>query len=95
MFYIMSEIGGTGGGMFRPLYGRFLEEAAATTGSYLLAQAARPIYESGARITQAALLFEHILEGEELGDKIGQTAELLLESADLEEEAFSILETAV
>jgi hypothetical protein len=30
-----------------------------------------------------------------LRDKIGQTAELLLESADLEEEAFSILETAV
>ena len=94
MFYIMSEIGGTGGGMFRPMYGRFLEEAAAVTGNDLLAQAAVPIYESGKRITQAALQFEDVLDGGEMGDKIAQTANLLLESADLEEEAFGILSTA-
>jgi hypothetical protein len=94
MFYIMSEIGGTGGGMFRPMYGRFLEEAASITENDSLAQAAGPILQSGARISQAAQLFEDVLEGSDLGDKIEQAAKLLLEGAGLEEEAFSILETA-
>ena len=94
MFYIMSEIGGTGGGMFRPMYGRFLEEAAPITNKDVLAQAAGPIVQSGERISQAARLFENILEGGGIGDKIGQATELLLESADLEEEAFKVLATA-
>ncbi len=95
MFYIMVEIGGTGGGIFRPMYGRFLDEAAATTGNDLLCQAATPIYKSGARLSQAARLFEDILEGGELDVKIVQAAELLHESAGLEEEVFAALSTAV
>jgi hypothetical protein len=94
MFYIMTEIGGTGGGMFRPMYGRFLEEAAVLTGIQALAQAAEPIIESGSRLTQAARLFEDVFEGGDLDDTIAQTAELLLQSADLEEEAFEPLSTA-
>jgi hypothetical protein len=95
MFYIMSEIGGTGGGMFRPMYGRFLETASSITGNDLLAQAAGPIFQSGAHISQAARLYKYVLEGGDLGDKVEQTAELLRKSTSLEEEAFSILETAV
>ena len=92
MFYVMTEIGGTGGGMFRPMYGRFLEEAASITGSDLLAQAAQPIYESGARLSQAARLFKNAFTGGDLDGKIAQTAELLESSANLEEEAFTILQ---
>ena len=94
MFYIMSEIGGTGGGMFRPMYGRFLQEAASITENDALAQVAGPILQSGTRISQAACRFENVLEGGEIGDKIEQAAELLLESADLEENAFAALATA-
>jgi hypothetical protein len=95
MFYIMVEIGGTGGGIFRPMYGRFLKEAAAMTGNDLLAQAAIPIHESGVRFTEAANLFKDVLEGGELGDSINQAAEMLAKNAGLEEEAFTVLLTAV
>ena len=95
MFYVMTEIGGTGGGMFRPMYGRFLEEAAAITGKDLLLQAAQPIFESGGRFSQAARLFENALEGGEFEDKVAKAADLLESSAKLEEEAFTILLTAV
>lgn len=81
--------------MFRPMYGRFLEEVAAKTGNDLLGQAAQPIFESGVRFSQAARPFENALQGGELGDQIVQAAELLEGSADLEEEAFTILLTAV
>ena len=95
MFYIMSEVGGTGGGMFRPMYIRFLEEAATITGIDALAQAAVPIHESGARFSQAANLFKDVLDGGELGGSIEQAAEMLNQNADVEEEAFTDLLTAV
>ena len=65
------------------------------TPSASLAQSATPIFESGMLMTRAAVLFEDVLEGGDLGDKIGQTAELLEASARLEEEAFETLSTAV
>jgi hypothetical protein len=39
--YIFSEIGGTGGGLFRFMYSRFLDEAAGVTGQSGYADAAR------------------------------------------------------
>jgi hypothetical protein len=95
MIYVMFEIGGTGGGIFRPMYGRFLEEAATIMGKNTLAQAAVPIYESGARFSQAALLFKNLLEGEKVGDRIDRAAEIFNKNADLEEEAFTALSAAV
>lgn len=52
------EIGGTGGGAFRPMYARFLEEAAAVTGDARYRQAAGPVRhcaEAWSRIAAAAL----------------------------------------
>jgi hypothetical protein len=91
----MVEIGGTGGGIFRPMYGRFLEEAASISGRDILAQAAVPIHESGTRYSEVANLFKDVLDGGELGDSIEQAAQMLNENADLEEEAFTSLLTAV
>lgn len=95
MIYIMFEIGGTGGGIFRPMYGRFLKEAASITGSDVLAQAAVPVHESGTRFSEVANLFKDVLDGGELGDSIERAAHMLNENADLEEEAFTSLLTAV
>lgn len=51
-----------------------MAQAAALTGSDAPAQAARPIVEPGGRLTEAALLFEDVLDGGELGDKIDEAA---------------------
>jgi len=75
------------------MYGRFLEEAAAVTGSSALAQAAVLLQESGARFSQTALLFKDVLEDGAIGERIDEAAEKLNENADLEEEVFSALLT--
>ncbi|ODS42980.1 MAG: hypothetical protein MSIBF_06940, partial [Candidatus Altiarchaeales archaeon IMC4] len=45
--YIFIEIGGTGGGCFRYMYSRFLEESAKITMNKKLSEASEKIYESG------------------------------------------------
>ncbi len=55
--YVYIEIGGTGGGSFRPMYARFLKEASAVTGNKRLTPAADAIMEYGKMFTEIALLF--------------------------------------
>ena len=89
--YIYTEIGGTGGGSFRYMYSRFLKEAAAITSEKGLLDISKSIYKSGEIFTKIGLLFKDILE-EDIGDKIPTAAELYLEIADIEEEAFTALQ---
>ena len=58
-------------------------------------RAAALLFESGARFTTAATLFKDVLAVGALGNSIDQTVELLNQCADLEEEAFGMLETAL
>jgi hypothetical protein len=86
--YVFIEIGGTGGGCFRPMYARFLEESASITKNDDLLKASGLISEAGALFTEAGLLFK---DAETIGDidkRIGQVSDRLLAIADIEERAF-------
>jgi hypothetical protein len=90
--YIMIEIGGTGGGCFRPMYARFLEQAAPLCAKKTLQPAASLFHESGAMFTQIALLFKDAEKSKALDDKICTASRLFTEIATIEEKACQLLE---
>lgn len=91
-FYVMIEIGGTGGGCFRPMYARFLEQAAPLCARKTLESAAKLFHDSGAKFTQIALLFQDAEKSKALDEKIRSASQLFLEIADIEEQACQLLQ---
>ena len=89
--YVYIEIGGTGGGSFRPMYARFLQEAAAVTGDKRLTPAADAVMECGKMFTEIALLFKEAEKERHLSERIAQASVLYGRIADREEEAFGYL----
>jgi hypothetical protein len=73
--YIFIEIGGTGGGCFRPMYARFLKEAAPLAGQRRLEKAAEAFEASGKLFTRIALLFKDAEKSADLPQKIDQAVE--------------------
>jgi hypothetical protein len=91
--YVYTEIGGTGGGSFRYMYSRFLDEAAKITSNVDLLEAAKQLNVSGKLFTRLGLLFKDALEFEDAIDRISQAEKLYLQIADLEESIFHTLES--
>ena len=60
--YIYTEIGGSGGGLFRLMYARFLSEAAALTGSARLAESAQAVQACGEAWRALARPLVNVLE---------------------------------
>jgi hypothetical protein len=89
--YIFIEIGGTGGGCFRYMYARFLQEAAAITGDKKFLGASSLIDQSGRLFTQTGLLFKDYEDRSLLQERISQASAAFVRIADLEEKAFRIL----
>lgn len=89
--YIFIEIGGTGGGCFRPMYARFLREVAQITGERRLAEAAGLLDQSGRLFTKAGLLFQDYEDKTRLRERIQAASEGFEEIAGIEEEAFQML----
>lgn len=89
--YIFIEIGGTGGGCFRAMYARFLEEAAGIARKPVLAEAAQVFHESARRFTAIALLFKEPRSTEDLAEKIQIASQSFNEIAGIEEEAWRLL----
>jgi len=89
--YIFFEIGGTGGGCFRYMYARFLEEAAAITGNDTLLEASEIIAKSGELFTKIGLLFKEAETAESISDRIKEASAIFLDLAGLEEDAFTKL----
>jgi hypothetical protein len=90
--YIMIEIGGTGGGCFRPMYARFLEQAAPLCAKKNLDSAAKLFHESGAKFTQIASLFQDAVTSNDLDEKIHSASILFTDIAAIEEKACQLLQ---
>jgi hypothetical protein len=93
--YVFIEIGGTGGGCFRPMYARFLEEGAKIARNPALAEAARIFHESGRTFSEIAGLFKDAETMEDIPGKINLASRRFGEIADMEEKAFLLLKESV
>jgi hypothetical protein len=93
--YVFIEIGGTGGGCFRPMYARFLEESARITGLPALASVAEIFHESGRKFTEIALLFKDAAKMKGIEERVRSASLLFEEIAELEEKACQLLKQGV
>ncbi len=93
--YIFIEIGGTGGGCFRPMYARFLEEGGKIAGKPALASSAEIFHESGGKFTEIALMFKDAATMKDIGEKVRSASRLYEEIAGLEEKACQLLKQGI
>lgn len=90
--YVFVEIGGTGGGLFRHMYARFLEEAAGLTGLPRLGDAARAFHRCGERWAALAKPYENVYEDPNPLARLPGLAEGLLELYELETRAWEMIQ---
>jgi hypothetical protein len=93
--YIFIEIGGTGGGCFRYMYSRFLQESSKITGNKDLITAAQGITESGDIFSEIGLLFKDAENNTEIKKNIKAASDKFNTIADIEEKAFSTLNSII
>ncbi len=89
--YIFIEVGGTGGGCFRYMYARFLNEAADITGNRRFTEASEMIWESGRIFTETGLLFKNSETSKSLRSDKKLAKENLKKIASIEENAYNLL----
>ena len=93
--YIFIEIGGTGGGAFRAMYARFLDEAASIAKKPAWAEAAETLRESARRFSSIGQSFKDAATATGIEERIQTAAVGFREIADLEERAWSQLRKTV
>jgi hypothetical protein len=86
--------GGTGGGLFRYMYARFLQEAAEHTGLGDLEAAAGQMQAAGDGWQEVAALFERAYQAEKPAQHLESVAPLLLRIADEEQRVWESLVNA-
>jgi hypothetical protein len=89
--YVFIEIGGTGGGCFRPMYARFLEESATIARKPVLKKAAEMFHQSGSKLTEIALMFKDAEKMKGVEEALRSASKLFGEIAALEEKAWLLL----
>jgi hypothetical protein len=95
-FIFIDAMGGTGGGIFRYMYSRFLEEAAALTGEGRLEEIGGTMREIGDHWQEVAGIFKQSVAKDVEPKKIlPETTAALLEIADQEERIWELLLTIV
>lgn len=93
--YIFIEIGGTGGGAFRAMYARFLDEAASVARKPEWAEVAEAFRESARRFSLIGQSFKDAEKAKRLEEKIQIASAEFRAIADLEERAWGKLLKAV
>jgi hypothetical protein len=90
--YVYVEIGGTGGGLFRYMYSRFLNEAAELTGDQCLREASRQVQACADKWRELAQPLAQSFEIDDATRLIPALVSQLEEVAHLEEAAWHILQ---
>lgn len=91
VFVFIDAKGGSGGGIFRYMYGRFLKEAATITGKNELVKAGEEIYAIGDQWQQAAQIFEKACAARDPSTLLPEASQLILSIADREQAAWARL----
>jgi len=95
IFIFIDATGGTGGGIFRYMYGRFLEEAADLCGDRWLATAGEELRQVVDMWQEVANRFKEAKRAEDLADAIYQATEPIHSIADREEIVWRQLQSLV
>jgi hypothetical protein len=93
--YIFIEIGGTGGGCFRYMYARFLQEAHTITGLPVLADVADLVHTAGKTFTEIGELFKDAATMKPLPEAIDLAAQKFRDLAVIEDQAYTRLDEAL
>ena len=88
IFIFIDTTGGTGGGIFRYMYSRFLREAAEITGNDRLIAVAAEFQHIGDEWQIVAGMFKRAIEADDPAAALPEISAPLLELADLEEAAW-------
>jgi len=94
-FIFIDATGGTGGGIFRYMYGRFLEESARITGIEQLAGIGEELRLIGDLWQKVAKIYLSASKAEEPVPMLAQTNVPLMEIAELEESLWTSLKTLI
>jgi len=89
--YLFIEIGGTGGGCFRYMYARFLQEARDITGKKSLGDASEMFQTAGEKFTEIGRRFRDAETMDRLDEHIATAAHTFDELASIEEKAYHML----
>ena len=93
--HIFIDIGGTGGGIFRYMYARFLREAAEIASNPALAEISEIIEGSGRQFSETGKLFKDPEPPYDLEDRISQANDRLNDIANMETVAYKQLLKAI
>jgi hypothetical protein len=94
-YFMIDAAGGTGGGMFRYMYARFLAEAAAITGMDALTGVGAQLRRAGDRWQEVAMLFDKASREDRPAESLAEISPVLTDIADTEERAWSELRRLV
>ncbi len=95
LWIFIDATGGTGGGIFRYMYGRFLNEAAALTGKAELAESGRRMHEIGDSWQEVALLGKEMFETSASDAGLNQVSQKLKTIAAMEQDVWQQLASIV
>ncbi|MBC8497174.1 MAG: DUF4872 domain-containing protein, partial [Chloroflexi bacterium] len=94
-FVFIDAMGGTGGGIFRYMYGRYLMEAAEITGKPDLAAVGDEFRVIGDRWQEVAEIFKRGFELDDPATLLLETSEPMMAIADMEQETWGRLKDIV